>query len=445
MAGKVLDEIPGVDTDIPDSVPHLSDEISAVGTDKPDILAEPGTVSVLSVPASGIPTEISAHALAPGCIAEWLSPALPRQQAKVLAVHEDGTFEAFHPLSEIVCRMPTAWITRVLPPYEDSCGKERSTSMDEQALILLDQGTVADVEFVREADINGVRMAVATDGRAFLSEFGVAALCGVSVATIEVIRVQWNERPVTPRIAKIKQSVAHSGHIGPSVPVTAVLNGVRQYYFPIEACRSILEYFAMDAGPDCTATAQKHFYKLAMTGLNDAIRQSVGADPATAEDRRWAKWRERMDPAYECEPPGYFSIFGAIQNLILKLVQAEVDVNEHTVPDSSIEDCWSQHWEQHEFARECGDRVRYTQQYPPSHPYAKSSPQQDAWAYPEKALGTFRTWLRESYVGGGQFAQALKEKVARHEMTEDEASRTVAAVCRAQIGNPTPKKAWRRS
>lgn len=52
--------------------------------------------------------------LKPGVCVEWLSPALTRQQGEVLAVYEDGTFEAFHPLTEIVCRMPTAWITRVV-------------------------------------------------------------------------------------------------------------------------------------------------------------------------------------------------------------------------------------------------------------------------------------------------------------------------------------------
>jgi|SRR5215831_8490584 len=45
---------------------------------------------------------------------EWLSPALPRQQGEVLAVHPDGTFEAFHPITEAVCRMPVAWVIRVM-------------------------------------------------------------------------------------------------------------------------------------------------------------------------------------------------------------------------------------------------------------------------------------------------------------------------------------------
>lgn len=49
----------------------------------------------------------------PGDGVEWLSPALPKQRGEVLAVHPDGTFEVYHPLSEILCRLPVAWITRV--------------------------------------------------------------------------------------------------------------------------------------------------------------------------------------------------------------------------------------------------------------------------------------------------------------------------------------------
>src|SRR5690348_2229973 len=46
---------------------------------------------------------------------EWLSDALPRQQGTVLAVHPDGTFEVFHPLTEAKCRLPVRWVTTVCP------------------------------------------------------------------------------------------------------------------------------------------------------------------------------------------------------------------------------------------------------------------------------------------------------------------------------------------
>jgi hypothetical protein len=57
-----------------------------------------------------------ADGLKPGDLVEWLSPALPRKQGEVLAVHPNGTFEVWHPLTEILCRLPMGWITRVTRP-----------------------------------------------------------------------------------------------------------------------------------------------------------------------------------------------------------------------------------------------------------------------------------------------------------------------------------------
>ncbi len=64
----------------------------------------------------------SAPTLKAGDWVEWLSPALPTQQGEVLAVYDDGTFEVFHPLSEIPCRLPISWITRVVNARTNSEG-----------------------------------------------------------------------------------------------------------------------------------------------------------------------------------------------------------------------------------------------------------------------------------------------------------------------------------
>lgn len=50
----------------------------------------------------------------PGDHVEWLSPALPKQQGEVLAINPDGTFEVYHPLTDILCRLPLAWVTRII-------------------------------------------------------------------------------------------------------------------------------------------------------------------------------------------------------------------------------------------------------------------------------------------------------------------------------------------
>lgn len=49
----------------------------------------------------------------PGDLVEWLSPALPKQQGEVLALDGDR-FEVYHPMTEVLCRLPISWITRVV-------------------------------------------------------------------------------------------------------------------------------------------------------------------------------------------------------------------------------------------------------------------------------------------------------------------------------------------
>ena len=50
----------------------------------------------------------------PGMWIEWLSPALHACQAEVLVLHPEGIVEVFHPLTEILCRIPVSWVIRIL-------------------------------------------------------------------------------------------------------------------------------------------------------------------------------------------------------------------------------------------------------------------------------------------------------------------------------------------
>lgn len=69
---------------------------------------------------------------------EWLSPALPPQRGEVLAVHSDGTFEVFHPLTEALCRLPVTWVTKILKPsvspFTHSLGYGHNRSMRGQSI-----------------------------------------------------------------------------------------------------------------------------------------------------------------------------------------------------------------------------------------------------------------------------------------------------------------------
>jgi hypothetical protein len=70
--------------------------------------------SEASAPLRSGDTIATRPAYQPGDWVEWQSPALFAQQGEVLAIYPDGTFEVFHPLAETLCRLPVAWVTRIL-------------------------------------------------------------------------------------------------------------------------------------------------------------------------------------------------------------------------------------------------------------------------------------------------------------------------------------------
>jgi hypothetical protein len=59
-------------------------------------------------------------------------------------------------------------------------------------------------------------------------------------------------------------------------------------------------------------------------------------------------------------------------------------------------------------------------------PQSASNPQ-EAWCYPEAALGEFRRWFREAYVGEGKFAAYLLNKVQQKALPASFAQLAIAA------------------
>jgi hypothetical protein len=64
-----------------------------------------------------------------------------------------------------------------------------------------------------------------------------------------------------------------------------------------------------------------------------------------------------------------------------------------------------------------------------SFPQSASNPQ-EPWCYPEKALGEFRRWFRETYVGSGKFQSYIEGKVRDKQLPVSFAQLAVAAYVR---------------
>ena len=60
-------------------------------------------------------------------------------------------------------------------------------------------------------------------------------------------------------------------------------------------------------------------------------------------------------------------------------------------------------------------------------------PPQEAWCYPLDALGSYREWLQDHYIGGGKFRTYITEKAKKGSIPPSVAQLTIAAIETPQI------------
>jgi hypothetical protein len=70
--------------------------------------------------------------------------------------------------------------------------------------------------------------------------------------------------------------------------------------------------------------------------------------------------------------------------------------------------------------------VKFDHKYPAYFPQSASNPQK-AWCYPEAALGEFRRWFRETYIGEGRFAAYVLGKAKDKQIPASFAQLAIAA------------------
>jgi hypothetical protein len=101
--------------------------------------------------------------------------------------------------------------------------------------------------------------------------------------------------------------------------------------------------------------------------------------------------------------------------MIVHLGRNGVHIDSSFVPDISVGLIWSKHWSDHNLDQTHGTRLKFEHNYPEYFSQAKSNPQ-PSWCYPEGALGEFRRWFREQYIGQGKFSAYLLNAVRKKEL-----------------------------
>jgi hypothetical protein len=282
------------------------------------------------------------------------------------------------------------------------------------------------LEDVDGSRVNPLGMGVLSDGTPFLTQRGLAILCGVENAHIGTISSQWHDELPKPRISKIRDILRRNGHELASAHVALKVGGRLLYAYPEEISLAVVEYYAFDAGQYCQGEARDNFRILARKGFRTAIYESLDYHPVRDVDDQWRPFHDRVSLVYHSAPDGYFSIFKESAEVTVTLGQSGLFSNDSLIPDISIGKCWSKHWLDSDFSSRYGERLEYEHNYPNYFPQAASNPQ-TPWCYPEAALGEFKRWLREDYIRGGKFAAYVSGQVTKKSLSSETAARALAA------------------
>lgn len=258
-----------------------------------------------------------------------------------------------------------------------------------------------------QVEIDGIGMGVLSDGTPFLTARGLGRLCGVSHTVILDIANDWSSNK--PTVRKI-QAILETHGLSYTSAYQAITekNGTFHAY-PDGVCLAVLEYYAFDAGANKKKEALMNFRLLAGKALRDFIYAQVGYDPDNHVPAQWKQFHDRMSLVYNAVPAGYFGVFKEIADMVLHLGQQGLHIDSSFVPDISVGQHWAKHWKAGGLAEAYGERISYAHNYPDYFPQALSNPQESN-CYPEAALGEFRRWFREIYIGAGKFETYLKGK-----------------------------------
>jgi hypothetical protein len=258
----------------------------------------------------------------------------------------------------------------------------------------LKQAELFHVEKHREVD--GVEMGVLDNGVAYLSESGLARMCGIDRKVLNRMAANWAEERTKDRGKAIDDLLRASGYTHDALFLKSELGGYQLNAYTEPVCLAVLEYYAFIA-KDTKDEAKHAFRSLARVKFREFVYGAVGYSPEQKLADSWKHFHDRVDLTKNSVPHGYFGVYGEIASMLVPMITSGVQVNDKLIPDISVGIAWSAHWKGGDLETKYGARIRYEHYYPDYYPQAKSNPQ-EPYGYPDAALGEFKRWLRENYI-----------------------------------------------
>lgn len=248
----------------------------------------------------------------------------------------------------------------------------------------------------KQIEYDGVEMGVLENGLPYLTESGLARMCGITNSALNLISSNWAIEKLKPRGKEISKLLIENKFYNQEIFLRSELNGSSIKAYPEPVCMAFLEYYAFISKP-VRIEAQNAFRTLARTSFRNFIYKATGYSPEQRRINSWRHYHDRLDMLLNKCPAGYFSIFSEIAVMIIPMIRAEIIISDKLIPDISVGQIWSNYWNENNFDDKFGKRIRYEHEYPEYYPQAKSNPQL-SYAYPDECLGEFRKWLRENYI-----------------------------------------------
>lgn len=134
-----------------------------------------------------------------------------------------------------------------------------------------------------------------SNGTPYLTQRGLATLCGVRNAHIGTISRDWMSEK--PRIVAIKARLDYT-----CMFPHQVLNweGHRQHVYSMAICRAILDYYALDAGDRIQQEAQANRLKFQQESLETFILKRLAPAPLRRSVLRFKPLSRIPSETYEC-------------------------------------------------------------------------------------------------------------------------------------------------
>jgi hypothetical protein len=258
------------------------------------------------------------------------------------------------------------------------------------------------------AEVNGIQMGVLNDTTPYLTERGLARLCGVNPKTISDLANNWIEERLKPRGKRIKQILIDHSFTSERIVIKTEQNGQKVSAYPDAVCMAVLEYYAFESDSTDSQTAQRNYRLLARKTLRDFIYESIGFSPESLKLNSWKHYHDRI--LLNKLPAGYFSVFREIADIVVSAIESGLIIDSHTVPDISVGQMWATHWKKNNLSEKYGDRIKHPHEYPEYFPQAAANT--EANIYPLSALGDFRIWLEGTYLPKN-FPSYLQKKITQ--------------------------------